>query len=97
MGGLMGRQSERPRPVDGRERVCGSCARFRFSGLAWQMSGGRKGYCGLVGFRVRAAIVGVDHGCDEWAARDGGGSVGVQSGAGPDDSGLGGRDDADGG
>jgi ADP-ribosylglycohydrolase len=44
---------------------CASCARFRFSGMSHQMSGGTAGYCGRVGFRNRRAIVVIDHGCGE--------------------------------
>jgi ADP-ribosylglycohydrolase len=44
---------------------CVSCARFRFSGMSQQMSGGFVGYCGLVGFRNRRGVVPVSYGCGE--------------------------------
>lgn len=44
---------------------CANCARFRFSGMSQQMSGGFAGYCGLVGFRNRRGVVPVGYGCGE--------------------------------
>lgn len=49
---------------------CASCARFRFSGMSQQMSGGFAGYCGLVGFRNRRGIVPVSYGCGEHLPSD---------------------------
>jgi ADP-ribosylglycohydrolase len=49
-------------------RACASCVRFRFSGMSHQFSGGRVGYCGLVGFRSRRGVVTVDHLCGEHEA-----------------------------
>lgn len=46
-------------------RGCANCQRFRFSGMARQMSGGKAGYCGLVGFRNSRGIVRMDHDCGE--------------------------------
>jgi ADP-ribosylglycohydrolase len=46
---------------------CGSCVRFRFSGMSDQLSGGSTGYCGLVGFRNQRGVVDVGHLCCEHA------------------------------
>ena len=52
--------------ADGVElKGCAGCARFRFSGMAQQSSGGGKGYCTLVGFRNTRALVAVDFVCGE--------------------------------
>jgi len=47
---------------------CGSCLRFRFSGMSDQMSGGSKGYCSHVGFRNRRGLVHIEHLCGEHEA-----------------------------
>ena len=44
---------------------CGTCARFRFSGMSHQFSGGGAGYCTMVGFRNRRGVVRIDHSCGE--------------------------------
>jgi ADP-ribosylglycohydrolase len=46
-------------------RCCASCARFSFSGLSFQFSGGTRGYCALSGRRERAAEVDIGFGCSE--------------------------------
>jgi ADP-ribosylglycohydrolase len=51
--------------------ACASCARFRFSGLARQFSGGSQGYCTLVGWRHQRAVVRIDHYCGEHEPVDG--------------------------
>lgn len=44
-------------------QCCLTCEHFRFSGMSMQMSNGRSGYCGLIGFRSPKAIVVIDHYC----------------------------------
>lgn len=46
-------------------KACGSCIWFRSSSLAQQFSGRRAGYCSLVGFRRRCAIVQISFNCGE--------------------------------
>jgi ADP-ribosylglycohydrolase len=47
--------------ADGIElKGCVNCIRFRFSGMSYQMSGGRRGYCSLVGFRNPGGTVEID-------------------------------------
>jgi ADP-ribosylglycohydrolase len=46
-------------------RRCASCARFRFSGMSRQMSGGGAGYCGRVGFRSQRGVVEIGFVCGE--------------------------------
>jgi ADP-ribosylglycohydrolase len=47
--------------ADGIElKGCVSCVRFRFSGMSFQFSGGREGYCTFVGFRNPRGLVGID-------------------------------------
>lgn len=62
---------------EGELLCCGSCLHFRFSGMSDQMSAGRQGYCGKVGFRSKKAVVSVEHLCGEheriacWPADEG--------------------------
>jgi ADP-ribosylglycohydrolase len=52
--------------ADGIElKGCVNCIRFRFSGMSYQMSGGRRGYCSLVGFRDPRGLVEIDFVCGE--------------------------------
>lgn len=45
-------------------KACANCLRFRFSGQTRQFSSGRQGYCTLIGFRKKEALVTVDYLCE---------------------------------
>ena len=53
-------------------KVCGQCHYFRFSSMAYQMSGGEKGYCTLVkGLNVnRDDVVHILDSCDTFELRE---------------------------
>ncbi len=51
-------------------QCCLACSHFRFSGMSMQMSNGRSGYCGLIGFRNSKAVVKIDHYCNKFSKID---------------------------
>ena len=53
-------------------RICGTCARFVFSGMSWDMSGGWVGYCVYAReepLDPRRDITGIWDGCAHWTAK----------------------------